>query len=195
MLHFWCEAFTLRRINIVKFRLWNPPGCHSWAKYARKRGKKPKTKIFLYLYTCERKRWRHGYDVHEAFYWNCEIHVYLVWVFSSRVGPILKNLYFTVHLLGGVWYISPFYYNISVEEDKYIIMMTWKFPSKIVNVMFPCVLVLTLRQGQIGSVVFKHMYTIIFWNFLSMRHICKRYWFHNFLKQESIFLNFKSHVF
>lgn len=82
-----------------------------------------------------------------------------------------------------------------LKENDYIIMFTWKFPSKIVNVMFPCVSVLTLRQGQIGSVVFKHMYTIIFWKFLSMRHICKRYWFHNFLKQESIFLNFKSHVF
>lgn len=49
-----------------------------------------------------------------------------------------------------------------LKENDYIIMFTWKFPSKIVNVMFPCVSVLTLRQGQIGSVVFKHMYTIIF---------------------------------
>lgn len=49
-----------------------------------------------------------------------------------------------------------------LKENDYIIMFTWKFPSKIVNVMFPCVSVLTLRQGQIGAVVFKHMYTIIF---------------------------------
>lgn len=189
MLHFWCEAFTLRRINIVKFRLWNPPGCHSWAKYARKKKKKTKTKIFLYLHSCEQKRWRHDYNVHETFYWNCEIHVNLVWGFSFRVGPIKKIVYFTVHILhmwgeGGV-----------LKENDYIIMFTWKFPSKIVNVMFPCVSVLTLRQGQIGAVVFKHMYTIIFWKFLSMRHICKTYWFHNFLKQESIFLNFEFYVF
>lgn len=49
-----------------------------------------------------------------------------------------------------------------LKENDYIIMFTWKFPSKIVNVMVPCVLVLTLRKGQIGSVVFKHMYTMIF---------------------------------
>lgn len=30
----------------------------------------------------------HGYDVHEALYYKCEIHCLWVWGSGSRVGPI-----------------------------------------------------------------------------------------------------------
>lgn len=60
-------------MNIWEFMAIPPPGRHRRSLMYVIYVKKP-TLRFLYSHTCEKKNLILCYDIHEAFYLNCEIH-------------------------------------------------------------------------------------------------------------------------
>lgn len=125
----------------------------------------------------------HVYDVNELLYLKCEVHG--PWGRGSRGEAIWRygvNAYnFKKNHLHNSY--------TSVRKNDFIIMLTMKSSTKIVNFISPGVWVLTLENGQNGCILVMHiMFKIICYT--STDILGKL----NFVIQEALFQNYKVHV-